>query len=248
MSEITLTLICCYNDLDQFNNFAASLKNQTCKYNLIPVDNIGNKNFNSCAAAYNSVIDQVNTKYLIFSHQDILLNDNNALEKFLKYFEQININDMLGVAGVKFDTPGLFANLNNAGDFKFKNLMQVDVFDECFFGGYSEHFKINKFDEILCDNWHLYAVDMCLKNLIAHNKNYICDINIKHLSPGKLNFAFRKGFYKLLRHYKNNFKFIRTCCDHCKTKFIPALYHLINPYRFVDLLHILKVKILRRRN
>ena len=177
MSEITF--ICCYNNLNQFNNFVATLKNQTCKYNLIAIDNTGNKKFKSCASAYNSVIDQVKTKYVIYSHQDILLNDNDTLENFLNYLHKINKHDILGVAGVKFEIPGTITNImhknNNTGEMvsagvhKMKGkFMEVDTIDECFFGGHSEHFKINKFNEKLCNGWHLYAVERCL-NTIAQS-------------------------------------------------------------------------------
>ena len=171
MSDITI--VCCYNNEKIYNDFVDSLKTQTCNYELIGIDNTSNKKFSSCAAAYNSVLNQIRTKYVIFSHQDILLNKTDSLAKFLGYLNKIALHDILGVAGVKFDVPYYFSDIKHYDKFTGKlinvgncvilnNFMQCDTLDECFFGGYSEHFKANPFDEKICDNWHLYAVDACL--------------------------------------------------------------------------------------
>ena len=111
MNEVTI--VCCYNNEAMYNDFLNTLKAQTCGYDLIGIDNTGNKNFTSCAAAYNSVIDDVKTKYVIYSHQDILLQDSDSLSKFVSYLGRIKRDDILGVAGTKFDEKGLFSNIKH---------------------------------------------------------------------------------------------------------------------------------------
>ena len=237
MSEITI--VCCYNNENIYNNFADTLKTQTCKYDLIGINNIGNKNFSSCASAYNSVLKQVRTKYVIFSHQDILLNEPDTLAKFLSYLEQIGQHDILGVAGVKFNESGVFTNIlhrwnttgeiSYAGDFRVRgSIMQCDTVDECFFGGLTEHFANNEFDEKICDNWHLYAADSCLHTKQKYAGGaLICDIKLLHLSSGNVSFSFHYGFYKLCRKYAKNFPLIKTTCSQCKTDFIHRNYYII---------------------
>lgn len=157
-----------------YNDFVNTLKAQTCPYELIGIDNRGNGKFTSCAAAYNSVIRDVKTKYVIYSHQDILLQDSGTLAEFVECLGKIKPDSVLGVAGVVFGTAGIFTNIKERNDKTGKmrfagrhrisgSMMECDTVDECFFGGYAQHFKDEPFDEIVCDNWHLYAVEACLR-------------------------------------------------------------------------------------
>lgn len=233
MSDVTV--VCCYNNKKQYEEFAASLKAQTCPFELIGIDNTGNNSFTSCASAYNSVIDRVRTKYIIYSHQDILFPEPDVLEKFTAYLGRLGADDLLGVAGVRFDTERGISNIQhrqnttgrlvrvgkNPPDF---GIAECDTFDECFFGGYTEHFKAFPFDEVICDNWHLYAVEECLRTK-ARGRVYVCDARLIHLSSGNYNPALVSGFFKLCRKYAGDFPFIRTTCLASQTKFIPlALY------------------------
>ena len=172
MNEVTV--VCCYNNESVYNDFVSTLKSQTCGYDLIGIDNRGNKSFTSCAAAYNSVIDEVKTKYVIYSHQDILLEGSDALAKFVSYLDRIKRDDILGVAGVKFSDPRTITNIMHrsnqtgkiipAGVYRLEgDMMMCDTVDECFFGGYTEHFRRNPFNESICNSWHFYAAEACLR-------------------------------------------------------------------------------------
>ena len=187
MSDVTV--ICCWTNEKQYQDFVNTLKAQTIPYELIGIDNRGNKAFTSCAAAYNSVINRVSTKYVIYSHQDILLNEPDMLAKFVSYLERTNRDDILGVAGTKFTEPGGFSNIthrnNQTGElvhgtahFLEGGMMECDTVDECFFGGHAEHFRDYPFDEIICDNWHLYAAEACLhtQSLPEAGRVYVCDV------------------------------------------------------------------------
>ena len=171
MSEVTV--VCCYNNQEVYNDFVNTLKTQSYPCEVIGIDNRDNKAFTSCASAYNSVMKQVSTKYVIYSHQDILLEESDTLEKFVSYLDHIRTHDILGVAGVCEDKPEVFTNIRHrwnstgkisyAGQYRVEgNMMEGLTVDECFFGGRAEHFREYPFDENICDNWHLYAVDACL--------------------------------------------------------------------------------------
>lgn len=51
-----------------YGDFVNSLKAQDVPCEIIGIDNRGNKGFTSCASAYNSVIDEIQTEYVIYSH------------------------------------------------------------------------------------------------------------------------------------------------------------------------------------
>ena len=176
-----VTIVSCYNNEKMYQDFVSTLKAQTCPCEIIGIDNRGNKAFTSCAGAYNSVIERVRTKYVIYSHQDILLKGSDCLEKFVGFLEGLGREDILGVAGVRFDVPGTYANfmhLNKATGEMVKagwnqfegGIMECDTVDECFFGGRTEHFRENPFDEVVCDDWHLYAAEACLNTKSIYGK------------------------------------------------------------------------------
>ncbi|MBQ7665740.1 MAG: hypothetical protein IJS42_03395 [Synergistaceae bacterium] len=236
MNEVTI--VCCYNNEKVYNDFVNTLKSQTLGYDLIGIDNRGNNRFTSCAGAYNSVINDVKTKYVIYSHQDILLTEPDMLQRFISDLECITQNDILGVAGMRFEERECFSNIRHmdrvTGKIMYpavnalKNgMIECDTFDECFFGGYTEHFREYPFDEVVCDNWHLYAVEACLNAKINKGHVYVSDISIIHLSYGYVNFTFVCGFCRLCRKYAKNFPFIRTTCTYSKTdNFYLCLYVL----------------------
>ena len=77
-----------------YADFLNTLKSQNIPCEIIGIDNRGNNAFTSCAAAYNSVINHVDTEYVIFSHQDILLTDANSLGNFLSYLQGLGHDDI----------------------------------------------------------------------------------------------------------------------------------------------------------
>ena len=227
-----ITVVCCWNNEKVYNDFVDTLKAQTCPCEIIGIDNRGNQAFTSCAAAYNSVIEQVKTKYVLYSHQDILLHDVHALEKFVSYLDRIGQDDILGAAGVRFDSPSGFSSVthinNRTGEivhsianFHEGGMIECDTVDECVFGGRTEHFRKYPFDEVICDNWHLYAAEACLRTkALLSGKVWCCDVPVFHLSSGTISPSFRYGFYKMCRKYAEYFPFIRTMCGAERTDFI----------------------------
>lgn len=259
----SVTLVCCYNNSQMYHDFAESLKEQTCPCKLIGINNEGNSRFASCAAAYNSVIHDIDTKYVIYSHQDICLKEKDTLEKFLGYLDRLNQDDLLGVAGVRFDdNEGTYSNIIHAhkqtGKFHYiegayvEGMIPCDTLDECFFGGYTEHFLKHPFDEKLCDNWHLYAVERCLNTKVEgrragrENAVYVCDVLLFHLSSGNVNSAFVKGFCKICKHYASDFPVIKTTCAGSRTDFLHRMnFFLYHSSRLYHLLREIDISVRR---
>ena len=235
MSDVTV--VCCWTNEKMYSDFVSSLKSQNIPCEIIGIDNRGNKGFTSCAAAYNSVIDRVKTKYVVYSHQDILIEDKSAMSKFAEYLGRTKRDDILGVAGVLFTKPGTITNIKHrrnysgeivyAGKYRVEGgMMACGTVDECFFGGHTEHFREYPFNEDLCDDWHLYAAEACL-HAGGQNCVYVCDVELLHLSSGTLSLSFHRCFYRLCRHYAPYFPVIRTTCDASKTDIVHALRHFI---------------------
>ena len=134
--------------------------------------------------------------------QDTLLNNPGVLQKFLSYLEGLGHDDILGVAGVRFESPEISevitdikhthpydGSLITVGKVPvIGGIMECDTVDECFFGGYTQHFRDYPFDEETCDNWHLYAAEACIRTKArAHAKVWVCGADILHRSSGNIN-------------------------------------------------------------
>lgn len=208
-----VTIVCCYNDSEQYERLCASLEKQNIAYELIGIDN-RTQRFSSCSSALNSVADQIGTEYVVYSHQDIELPESDMLARFVSYLRQLQAGDILGVAGA-VENPDEHAKnmervlsnvrhgreLRVAGEEDFTGMCKCDTVDECFFGGRTSDFRLAPFDEKLCDNWHLYAVERCLHANMTGHRVYVCDIPLIHRSGGKINHAYNAGFYQLARYY-----------------------------------------------
>lgn len=77
-----ITIVCCYNDEDELSELNNCLEKQNTSLYFLPIDNTKGQ-FNSCSKAFNSVLGRISTKYVIFSHQDIILPDNDMMTIFI---------------------------------------------------------------------------------------------------------------------------------------------------------------------
>lgn len=236
MEEITV--ITCYNDKIKYDAFLETLYAQDIPFAVRGIDNTA-KQFPSCASALNYAIKDVKTEYVVFAHQDILLPGCSMLRDFLDAMKNSEPGSILGVAGKVPGQPQAFScilhgqsaeTLYNPGT-GFDGLVEVQTLDECFFGGESIHFKDNPFDESLCNGWHLYAAEQCLRNIKNGRKVYACSIPLVHLSVGHPDRSFYKCFFRLCTAYSSDFDYITTGCAWGKTK-IPGRWLL--PFNNID--------------
>ncbi len=227
-----ITLVCCYNNLEQYNTLLSSLKNQSIEFDIVGIDNTQGR-FPSCSIALNYGISQVKTSYVLFLHQDIVLLEAKTLENYVKYLKQIKVNDILGVVGISSDSNIVQTNIYFDRIHRFQNTKRViglqvcETLDECFFGGYSQYFKRNPFNERLCNNWHLYAVEKCLSTRREKNNVYVCDIELIHHSKGKINSNFNSNFYWICKEYHHFTPYISSPCLCSKTNLRGRLYTYI---------------------
>ncbi len=213
-----VTLVCCYNNYSLYDALLADIAGQDEKVDVIGINNTERK-YKSCACAYNSIVDSIKTEFVIYAHQDIRLLDKYCIGKFVDYLCRISADDVLGVAGCGIADKLIHSNILNGservkvGQRPVHEIEECFTFDECFFGGHTEYFRCNRFDEKVCDDFHLYAVEQCLRTRSRKGKAYVCDLNMYHLSKGNKNYALNKSFFKLCEKYQNEYGYIyATCC------------------------------------
>lgn len=244
--EIRATIVCCYNKKSVFDEMLHSLKAQSENVEIIEIDNSDGK-FSSCSAAFNSVMNQIHTKYVIFSHQDIIYNTVDSLSHIIDYFEKIEPYDIVGVVGRKSSKERI-GNIKQGKDKrqavsgKVEGIEKCDTVDECFFGGYTECFIKYPFSEKLCNGWHMYAVERCLATLERGNNVYVVDADLTHLSGGKTDHAYNVTFYRISKRYKTTVKYLATTCEGAPTAMgLRELYYVKRE------LHVLKRDFLQAR-
>lgn len=214
--ELMISIICVYNNKNILIDYLLkSLKNQNKDYELILIDNSKWK-FKSAAEALNYGGNKAKGKYLIFIHQDYDLANDNWLDKAGKFLENL---DNLGIAGVagKYDR-NMISNIRTgfppilAGPIQIKEPKKVQTLDECLVIIPKNIFKKINFDEVVCDNWHLYGTDYCLSVKKAGYDVYVIPMAGYHASPG---YSFSAEEYystlqKLIQKHKKDHKWIFT--------------------------------------
>lgn len=211
-----ISIVCVYNNKDIIETYLLkSLNTQSHNYELILIDNTPNK-FSSAAEALNLGGKKATGQYIMFVHQDFQLDSDDWLDEAEKIIKK---QDNLGVAGVAGRSGRDFiSNIKTgyppkfAGTVQVKEPKRVQTLDECLFIIPKEIFNKIRFDEITCDNWHLYATDYCLS---VQNEGYdvfVIPMGGYHASPG---YSFTpEGYYstlkKLIKKHKANYKWIYT--------------------------------------
>ena len=230
-----ISLICVYNDENQFQNeLKASLDNQNEDYELIAINNINN-DFESAATALNYGSKKATGNILIFSHQDIYLKRNDEIKRFADAIEKCEIGSVVGTQGVREKSKVYYTNIT-AGpiyddrliDEYEEKLYNVSCVDEGFFGMKRETWEALRFNEELCDNWHLYCVEMCLHTRENGGKVYVYPSQLHHFSMGTISLGYMDNLKRLCSTYRSSFKYVWTTCYKVRTNwfYINGLYIL----------------------
>lgn len=211
-----ISIVCCYNKYEVYQYvLKESLMKQNEDHEMIGIDNT-NAQFTSCAAAFNSVIDHIKTEFVMFVHQDIKFQDSEFLEKLVQYLEQQE--GIFGVAGA--DSKGRYSSVlegkdghvSCGGSEVLKESQMVQTLDECLFACKTKNVQQIRFDELTCDNWHLYGVDLSLAFHKVGISSYVVPLIVYHLSSGKVNRDFYRIMVRLCNKYRNSYKEIYTTC------------------------------------
>lgn len=209
MENKLVSVICCYNKVNEYVNMCDSLCTQDIEHEIIGIDNTNNK-FSSAASALNYGADKANGEILVFLHQDILFDKTNSLRTLVDKLQNYDNDCIVGIYGA----------IQKNDILQSGNYTKCDTLDECCIGMKKSTWQKLNFNEKLCDGWHLYVVELCLR---AQKDEvdivYINNCHIRHLSNGVVDESYMKTFKKLLIEYKNK-KWITTTCKSMPTNLI----------------------------
>lgn len=219
-----ISVICVYNNANQLETeLLKSLKNQDVEYELVLVDN-RNKQYPSAAKALNCGAVRANGEYLIFTHQDITLKEKNALRDFSDAIRYVGYGSLIGAAGAIEGDAENKSNFTEGDSIDYSyvhncsgNLQEVSCIDEAFFGMTKETWQRHHFDEELCDNWHLYAVEASLYARKQGFSVFLKPVQIHHSSLGHISQAYMRTLKRLCKAYRRDFKRIWTTCYKVRT-------------------------------
>lgn len=239
------SVVCVYNNEKTFNDFLLrSLKKQTVQYELIAIDNSAGR-YQSASEALNEGGKRAQGKYVMFVHQDVDLLSNSWLEEteqLLDGVSDLGISGVIGVGEGKSFDEGIWRNTikwdtdqKECGN-PIYELEQVQTLDECLIIIPKYIFREHAFDSVICNDWHLYAVDYCLTIKKRGLSAFVLPMSIWHRS--KKTYTKRwyeailslgpygKGYYctlkAVLKKHKNDYKYINTSCG-CWNTSIPIV-------------------------
>lgn len=214
----SLSVICVYNNraiLDAQLLF--SLRKQTHPYELVLVDNVEGR-FRSASAALNFGASEATGDFLLFVHQDVSLMSENCLQELMKTVPSLQSLGVAGAAGamdssqqgevisaMTHGTPPRQVSQTSASV-----PTRVQTVDECFLAVPKAVFGQIRFDEEVCDDWHLYGVDFCLMAEGHGYHSYVVPLRIQHSSAGELSAGYYRTLEKLLDKYRPRYSSIHT--------------------------------------
>jgi hypothetical protein len=165
----------------------------------------------------------------MFVHQDVILDSDLWLWKIEKILDKLPNFGIAGVAGRRENIEGIITNIEHgipkrvAGEIHIKKPITVQTLDECLIIIPRFVFSLLQFDEKVCNDWHLYAVDYSLSIRRLGYNVYAIPMYVYHLSTGfkpigKLERILRgplpRGYYislkKVLNKHKNYYEKIYT--------------------------------------
>lgn len=202
-----ISVITVYTNQEKLAQANQWLEKQTVYPNaeIVQLDN-RNQRFSSCAQALNYGAEHSCGEYVVFMHQDVYLWDLQALEKYADYLSE-NPDAIIGVAGVP-ENSGTVTDIYESVDLLERGtraqgqIREVVSLDECFFAMTREKWQQLRFDEVTCDNWHSYAVEICFHNTLSGGKNVLVPLKICHDSQGNAQTAsYRVSIKKLVKKY-----------------------------------------------
>lgn len=221
--ETTVSVVIVYTNIEKLEEARKYLESQSIfKFmELIFLDNRQNR-FSSAASALNYGASIAKGKVIIFMHQDVYLWDENIIEKYYEVLQN-KPNTILGAAGVAQKDHLVYYDFCETKDKLYRGrksngeLMAAITLDECLFAMQKALWEKLKFDEITCDNWHFYGVDICYNNLLNGGENILFSADFCHESTGDAyNKSFRYTLKSMIKKYRNTLDKIETTCVNIK--------------------------------
>lgn len=221
-----ISIVCTCNNRTDLNNYLLKgLKEQSENYELIVVED-SKTDFTSAAQALNHGGERAKGEYIIFAHQDVLMESTTWLSDLHKMLMTIENLGAAGIAGKSSESPEVVTNVKHGDDPHFAGKKQIDepvkvqTLDECLMIVPRKVFEARQFDETTCDGWHLYGVDYCLMMDEMGLDVYVLPLSIIHKSSGD---PFAPEYYrilgKLFKKYRQKYGTIHTTVSDWNTQY-----------------------------
>jgi hypothetical protein len=179
------------NNLKQYEEMKASFiasgfNLESCRYSLF--NNSEGNQFDPYQT-FNKIKSSTVDPYIIFCHQDVLLDRGDDFENLLKLLEELDRHDpswaIAGNAGMSSDR-GMIAKItdpNNTTKWLGTLPQPVHSLDENFLVIKN---TANIFSSEELSGFHFYATDLCLSALLNKQNCYVIDFHLTHLSGGNI--------------------------------------------------------------
>jgi hypothetical protein len=209
------------NKLEQYEQMkssfvAAGFDESRCRYSVF--DN-SKSNIYEPYSTINYVIANTEEPYIIFCHQDLLINQGDGFEQLLKVLKELDqLEPQWAVAGNsginnKYEHIVKITDPHHTPIWSDKFPQKVDSLDENFI-------VINSAANIACSSelsgFHLYATDLCIDAKLKGYSCYVIDFHLSHLSPGNISKDFWELQTKFQKKWSSKFSFgyIQTPCTY----------------------------------
>lgn len=204
-----ISVICCYNKPHEYELLLESRMSQDIPCEIVGIDNVDHR-FTSAAAALNWGAERALGDILVFVHQDVRFLRPDSLRKLAAALSTCENRPCI---------VGPYGAAHHQGR-TFTGYGEQDTLDECCIAMTKRTWEVFPFDENLCDGWHLYAVEQCIRVRQAGGLILSGDFGIAHTSTGNVDEAYMETFKRLLIRYKEE----RWICTTCKSMPTNLLY------------------------
>ena len=182
---------------------------------VIPLDNTQGR-FPSAANAYNYALDHLcEAECIVFCHQDILFHEGSVQTIYdCCSMEQTTL---WGAAGIVQGHKEIIAAWES-GESLRKMPRVVQTLDECLIAAHRNVFEKTRFDDVVCNGWHFYAVELSLQQAMLGRAVKVFGANIEHLSGGTMDRTFFECESRVARKYRGKIGLITYTNCWCWTK------------------------------
>lgn len=200
------------NKLEQYEEMKSSFveagfDDSRCRYSVF--DN-SKSNIYEPYSTINYILANTEEPYIIFCHQDVLINQGHGFDQLFKVLKELDqLDPNWAVAG----NSGI--NNNYEHIVKITDPHNTPLWDAGFpqkvYSLDENFFVIKSSANIACSSelsgFHLYVTDLCLNATVKGYSCYVIDFHITHLSRGNLNQDFWDLRTKFQKRWSSEFSF-----------------------------------------
>jgi hypothetical protein len=214
-----ISIVCVYNDRKILESYLLKgLQKQACAYELICLDNSQGQ-FASAAQALNHGTRQIQaaSTHIMFAHQDVCFASPAWLEDAEKMLDTLQNLGIAGVVGCREGDRSRFSNITHGSPprdvgIRIQQPLAAMTVDECCLFIPRHVFKKYQFDEAVCEGWHFYAVEYCLRIQEAGLGVYIVPLSLHHSSLGTQDSTYFQALKPVLDRHRQTYCKIYTTC------------------------------------